>query len=46
MPPEQGQGFSDIVDDRLGFGAHVFLEQDGWNSRQAGIPPTGQLYRI
>jgi hypothetical protein len=24
MPPEQGQGFSDVVDDRLGFGAHLF----------------------
>ena len=25
MPPEQGQGLSDVVDDRLGFGAHRFL---------------------
>jgi hypothetical protein len=26
MPPEQGQGLSDIVDHRLGFGAHRFLK--------------------
>jgi hypothetical protein len=25
MPPEQGQGLSDVIDDRLGFGAHRFL---------------------
>jgi hypothetical protein len=30
MPPEQGQGLSDVVDDRLGFGAHLFLERDAW----------------
>jgi hypothetical protein len=25
MPPEQGQGLFDVVDDRLGFGAHRIL---------------------
>jgi hypothetical protein len=24
MPPEQGQGLCDVVDDRLGFSAHRF----------------------
>jgi hypothetical protein len=26
MPPEQGQGFSDVVDDGLSFSAHRYLE--------------------
>jgi hypothetical protein len=27
MPPEQGQGLFDVVDERLGFGAHSFLDR-------------------
>ena len=36
MPPEQGQGLSDVVDHRLGFGAHRFLKllwMDGTDRR-------------
>jgi hypothetical protein len=36
MPPEQGQGFSNIVDHRLGFGAHLYLKHDAWMERPSG----------
>jgi hypothetical protein len=36
MPPEQGQGFSNIVDDRFGFGAHLFLKHDAWMEQPPG----------
>jgi hypothetical protein len=41
MPPEQRQGFSNIVDDRLGFGAHLFLKHDAWMERPSGGMPAG-----
>jgi len=35
MPPEQGQGLLDVVDDGLGFSAHLFLgsRNSGWAAR-------------
>src|SRR5262245_46281287 len=36
MPPKQRQRFFDLVDDRLSFGSHCFLDgAKGWNSGRA-----------
>jgi hypothetical protein len=35
MPPEQGQGLLDVVDDRLGFSAHRYLFAGKWDRGRA-----------
>jgi hypothetical protein len=44
MPPEQGQGLLDVVDDGFGFSAHFFLaSQNSGTSRQDRKVPAASL---